>query len=212
MFVLLLCTFRWQFLNCLGVLDGKHIRMRKPKNGGSLYYNYKKFHSLVLMALVDADYKFIWYDIGAAGSRHDSGIFKQTELYEFLRSGECGVPPPRCMPGDDRPMPFSIAGDDAFALEEWLMKPFPSMNLTLEERIFNYRLSRARRVVENAFGIMAQRFRCLLFERLQTPENIEVITEACVILHNMMRTSYPPLEDNEVNRELPDGSIVPGEL
>ena len=56
---------RWQLHNCVGALDGKHIAIQCPPRGGSLCYNYKGYHSIILMALVDAEYKFIWAEVGA---------------------------------------------------------------------------------------------------------------------------------------------------
>lgn len=62
-----LFSSRWNFHNTVGALDGKHISIRNPAEGGSLYYNYKGFYSIILMALVDADYKFLYVDLGANG-------------------------------------------------------------------------------------------------------------------------------------------------
>ena len=69
-----------------------------------------------------------------------------------------GIPDPEPLPNDDCPVHYSFIADDAFGLRPWLMKPHPSRRLTKQKRIFNYRLSRACRVVENAFGILAQRY------------------------------------------------------
>ena len=144
---------RWNFHNCMGALDGKHVAMKCPPRGGSKYYNYKHFNSIVLLALVDADYNFIWVDVGTNGPAGDAQIFNESELLETMESGDIGRPKPRRLPGGNTEVPYFIVGDDAFAIKTWLMKPYSQRQLTREMRIFNYRLSRARRIVENAFGI-----------------------------------------------------------
>ena len=148
----------WNFQNCLGAIDGKHVAIRRPKKSGTYFYNYKGFFSIVLTAVADANYKFLFVDIGANGSCADSGIFKLTNIYKAIIDGTAGLPGPQHLPNDDSDVPYFFIGDDAFGLRPWMMKPHPIRGLTKEKRIFNYRLSRARRVVENAFGILAQRF------------------------------------------------------
>jgi len=115
---------RWQFLHCLGALDGKHIAIKCPHSGGSLYFNYKGFHSLILFALVDADYKFLWVDVGANGATSDAQLFEQCELRQTIEDGSINFPAPDPLPGDDKDMDYFIIGDDAFPLRQWLMKPY----------------------------------------------------------------------------------------
>ena len=66
----------WQFPHCIGAIDGKHIALFSPVNSGSTYFNYKGFLSIVLLALVDADYKLTYVDIGCQGPISDGRIFK----------------------------------------------------------------------------------------------------------------------------------------
>ena len=68
------------------------------------------------------------------------------------------------------------------------MKPYPHKCLEKEERIFNYRLSRARRVVENAFGILANRFRLFLTTIALEPEDVDYVVLVACVLHNYLIT------------------------
>lgn len=97
----------------------------------------------MLLTLVDSGYKFLWADIGSSGSSSDSGIFNTSALKASLESDDIGFPPAEPLPNDDRDIPYFFIGDDAFALRTWMMKPFAHRNMSDEERIFNYRLSRA---------------------------------------------------------------------
>jgi len=110
--------------------------------------------------------------IGANGANSDAGIFNDIELKQGLEDGTVGLPPPALVhANDDRLIPYLMVGDVAFALKTWLMKPLPLRNMTVDQRVFNYRLSRARGVIENTSGILANRFRCLLTTMPQEPES-----------------------------------------
>lgn len=114
----------------------------------------QRIFSLILLGVVDADYKFLWYDVGGNCSASDAGIFNASDLHPALENNTLGFPDPERLHGGDRDVPYFLVGDDAFPLREWLMKPFSTRKLNRDERVFNYRLSRARRVVENALGFL----------------------------------------------------------
>lgn len=201
---------RWNFHHTCGAIDGKHVSIRKPEKSGSLYYNYKGFCSIVLLGVADAEYKFIWANVGANGSGSDAGVFNGSHLRPALERGTLGFPPPTPFPGDDRDLPYFLVGDDAFPLRTWLMKPYSIRCMTDEQRIFNYRLSRARRVVENAFGIMAHRWRCLLTTLQISPQRARQVVNATLTLHNLLRRRYPTLQINDVDQEDVNGNVIPG--
>ena len=104
---------------------------------------------------MDSNYKFLYVDVGSPGSGSDGGISYNTPIRRALESDTLGLPASEPLPNSDEPVPYFIVADDAFPLRTWLMKPFSLRGLSQQQRNFNYRLARARRVVENAFGILA---------------------------------------------------------
>ncbi|XP_077310924.1 uncharacterized protein LOC143930466 isoform X1 [Lithobates pipiens] len=172
----------WDFPNCGGAIDGKHVRIVPPPHSGSYYWNYKGFHSVVLMAVVSAQCDFLY--VGKNGRMSDGGVFRQTEFCHRLITGGLDLPPDA---ENVEGLPFVFLVDEAFGLSDHLMKPFPQRTLTPERRVFNYRLARARRVVESAFGIMASRFRLLLTAINLAEYKLNYVILCCCILHNFLR-------------------------
>ncbi|XP_064108049.1 putative nuclease HARBI1 [Macrobrachium nipponense] len=148
---------KWNYFNCVGALDGKHIAIKKPKGGGSQYFSYKKFHSIVLMSLSDAKYKFLLVDVGAGGGAGDGRTWQKCNLARVIPNNRAGLSQDRNLPNDNEPIPFHIVTDEAFALNTWLMKPYSHQSQDPTEQIYSYRLSRARRVVENALSLLQMR-------------------------------------------------------
>ena len=144
----------WNLPHCIGAVDGKHIAIECPKKSGSKYFNYKGFFSLVLLAICDAKYCFTFVDIGQYGSGNDSGVLKLSHMGKCFEDNSLNVPEGSKIPGMDMELPYFLVGDEIFPLKTWLMRPYPG---TLDEtqRIYNYRVSRARRIIKIVFGILA---------------------------------------------------------
>jgi hypothetical protein len=107
--------------------------------------------------------------LGRAG---DAGVFANSALQKALTINSLDLPDAVALQGISTKISHHVVGDDAFPLNARLMKPYPYRNLEKEKRIFNYRLSRARRVVENAFGILAHRWRVFLTTIKLSPEKV----------------------------------------
>ena len=153
---------KWNFNNCIGAMDGKHVLIRPPPNSGSYYFNYKHSFSIVLLAIVDANYKFIYTDIGCNGQISDGGVFKNCNLYHALEQKNLKIPKESTLPGSNQVFPFVLVADDAFPLKDYIMKPYSQHGLTAEKRVFNYRLSRTTRIFMTPINL--------------SPEKVETIT------------------------------------
>ena len=131
---------RWNIPHVVGALDGKHIAIENPKKSGDEYLNYKGYFSLVVLALVDADYNFLWVNTGASGSSSDAQIFNHSKLKRRIENRTLGLPPPEPLRPGGSDLHYFLLGDDDFSLMPWLVKPYSRHQLTREERITNYRI------------------------------------------------------------------------
>ena len=125
--------------------------------------------------------------MGASGSSSNAQIFNCSKLKRRIENGTLGLPPPEPLGLGLPDLHYFLLRDNAFALMPWLIKPY-SKQLTTDERIANYRISRGRRVVENSFGILVKRFRVLLTRMEQREKVVRDIVLTCVVLYNMLRS------------------------
>ncbi|XP_077280401.1 uncharacterized protein LOC143907456 [Temnothorax americanus] len=178
---------KWNFPNCIGAIDGKHIVLQAPPNSDSMYYNYKGTHSLVLMAVADANYRISLLDIGAPGRRSDGGVFNASEIGKRLQNSMLSIPPPRPVEHGGQALPFVLIGDEAFPLTRYMLRPYPrSGRLNRRKNVFNYRLSRARRIVESVFGILSARMRIFRKPIIASVRTATRIIKAATCLHNFI--------------------------
>jgi len=186
-----------------------------PDNAGSAYYNYKGSHSIILLALSDANYIIHCVDIGAPGRQGDAGVFKNSTIGLLLERKEFNLPAPEALYDDGPILPYVLVGDEAFPLTDYMMRPYPGKSgMTLDKRIYNYRLSRARRMVENVFDILASQWRLLRRPIIANVTNVIKMIQAIICLHNWLRKhdleggTYAT--ENLADRPVADGDIEDG--
>ena len=130
-----------QFPNCVRGIDGKHVSLIDPFNSGSSYFNYKIFFSIVLLVLVDTNYKFLYVNVGCQGRMSDGAVFKNSELYHLLVNGKINLPDSRQLSdlsslndsflvesNRESDVPYIVGADDAFPLTTYCMNPILHRN------------------------------------------------------------------------------------
>ncbi|XP_057654748.1 putative nuclease HARBI1 [Diorhabda carinulata] len=163
--------FYWRrnFPHCCGAIDGKHVVIKKMPNSGSEFYNYKGTFSVILLATVDANYCFRYVDVETNGRANDAAVFAKSSLNDTLQ-------------------------ENILVSTKWRR----NAQLTKKQKIFNYRLSRARRIVKNTFGILVSLFRVFDKPIALNIDKVNEVIKACCALHNWLRTrsshSYTPTD------------------
>ncbi|XP_017154003.1 putative nuclease HARBI1 [Drosophila miranda] len=198
----------WNFPHCLGSLDGHHIAFRSKTVKDDSYTNYRQFQSIIMLALVDAQHRFLYVDASSPGGATDA--FTGSTLYNGLESNLLNIPHEKPLLGLDEELPHVVLADKGFELQPWLMKQheIPS---TIEKKIFNYRLNRAHRVVVNALGIMSSRFRALQTEIKLEASMVEKLVIATSILHNFLVREEPEYLKGLEKEDTDLVTLIPGE-
>ena len=161
----------WGFPQAAGAIDGTHIPIVRPDDSASDYYNRKGYYSVIMQSTVDFRGLFIDVYIGWPGKVHDARVFVNSSLYQKGNTSAlfpdwkrsiCGVEVSAFVCDEmtafndthsPLKVPLVVLGDPAYPALPWLMKPFSDTgHLTAGQKLYNYRQSRARMVVENAFG------------------------------------------------------------
>ncbi|KAF0749182.1 protein ANTAGONIST OF LIKE HETEROCHROMATIN PROTEIN 1-like [Aphis craccivora] len=191
---------QWQFPHCIGALDGKHVVIKKPPKSGTSFFNYKQTFSLVLMALVDANYKFISVDVGSMGRFSDANIFTSSVLAKKMNRQSLQIPPPEFLPVFEQPLPYVFVADEAFPLSENLMRPYPKRSVTFtsttNSRMYFWYIS-------------------IPFSRFSKPfeikvESVDNVVKAACVLHNYLRKEMS-ISNNITDEigEMPDTKLLP---
>jgi hypothetical protein len=181
-------------------MDGKHVIIRCPPKSGSDYFKYKKDFSIMLFAIVDSHSNFLYIDVGTNGRANGASLFSKSALNEALQQNRLNIP-----------------ADDAFPLQTNILKPYTRATaLNKSQLVFNCRLSRGLRVVENSFGISVARFR--VFEKpipLSVATTEQIVKTNC-LLHNWLRktsTSFQSYVEQEFmdSENWNQGKVIPGQ-
>ena len=182
----------------VGVNDGTHIEILCVDSESRVdYFSRKQRYTINTQAVVGANLMFLHRATGCSGSLHDTRIRRLSNLYTRAEREEILKTPSKIIDGFSvRPL---LLSDNAYPTTLWQVKPFSfTLNLTEREKLFNNHLSLARVIVEQAFGVLRDRFRILL-KRMDIGLIKTIIT--CFVLHNIcqLRGDFYIDDDNVLN-------------
>jgi len=146
---------------------------------------------------------------------NDAGIWSNTEMSTALEKNTVSLPRELNLPHTSIAVPFALVGDEGFPLKTYLMRPYARRNLIdNQQRVFNYRISRARRIIENTFGILVERWQIFQGSICLKLDIAEAIVQAACCLHNfIISTNYSSnryIQEDFVDQESLNGELIEG--
>nr|XP_040227706.2 putative nuclease HARBI1 [Anopheles coluzzii] len=201
---------RWQFPHAIGVIDARHVKIRKPLHTDKDYLNYKGFYSIVLLAVVDASANFMYVCVGGKGSIADGGMLRNASYHSKFEHHELNVPPPAVL--DERhavKIPYMLLGDKSFLFTEYCIRPFGGhLKPDSPESTFNYRMSQARTPAAVAFDGLCSRFKIFGTIINLQPDKAGKVVMAAVYLFNFLRRKNTTEETLGCGKGVPDSSYI----
>ncbi|KAM3619675.1 uncharacterized protein V6R79_011663 [Siganus canaliculatus] len=186
------------FGRVVGSIDGCHIRIKPPSADAQCYFNRKLFYSVQLQAVCDHQCQFLDLFVGYPGSVHDARVLKNSPLYVHSLY---------------QPEGYYILGDGGYPCMSEpmaIITPYREPVRNAVAARFNRHHSKARSIIERAFGIMKTRWRSIFFKALEVHHVFAVrIIECCAILHNICLKNGDNLEPTEEALEPQDGDGLP---
>jgi len=137
------------FPGVFGCVDGTHIAIRAPPKDAGSYYNRKGYHSILLQVICNARYEFLDCFVGWPGSTNDARVWSHSPIGKAIQDN-----------ADLVPVNCHLLGDCAYPLSTCLLTPYrDNGHLSAKQKIYNSKLSSNRVVVEQAIGLLNNRFR-----------------------------------------------------
>ncbi|XP_022201746.2 uncharacterized protein LOC111058518 [Nilaparvata lugens] len=179
---------KWSFCNCLGAIGGKRI-ITIQKVGISSATNDRESPHVILVAAVDAHYRFTFIDIMSAERFNDENVFENT-LFGKRLCNTSKLPEPNPLPGTEQPIPYVFVADETIPVIDNLMRAYPGQSVmnSYEKKVFNCRIGQAQQTAECSFGILSKIFHVFKKPFKCKLEAVETIVMSCCILHNYLRT------------------------
>lgn len=188
------------FPEVCGIVDGTLINIDAPTNNEPTYVDRHGKHSINCMAVCGPDLKFYYISANWPGSVHDARVLRNSSLFRRMENGW-------------RPHANAIIlGDSAYPLREWLIPPTYDDPMNPAQTAFNRAHKRTRRIIENALGVLKEKFPCLNYLRVD-PVFAANIFKCCATLCNITKNNEDDVElngyDDEVDENNPRDNEPP---